>query len=378
MMKYSRRQWLIVSTLAAWQCVPSVWAQQPRPRLKGGADRKIDTRVTVELITAEGAGQIAQDWAAIFQDLDVSFSVRRSLPKDKLETTETTSGISLRDVHAIGRLERDGTVTFADRRFTTADVGKIRDWVAGLKAYGAQGSPTGQPMWGLSKAQFEPLYDALSPALKTEPQTAALNKAIDLFTVRTRYPLRYTADATEHLERGGLKTSVERAYGGLSEGAALAGILNEFGLGFQPQRMPSGKLELAIVVLTPEAEVWPVGWPLDTDAPKVAPELFKSVNVDLDEEPLQDILLAVGDLVKVPVLIDEAGLARDRIDIKNVKISHKPKKTLWSAALKHICFQARCKWELRSDEAGHPLIWVMSAVPPKEEPKSKRLTRPPP
>lgn len=373
MSRYSRRQMLAASSVAVLTMLPSLAAQETRPRLKADPDRKIDTQVSVELLTKEGAGLYAQEWATIFQDLNVSFSVRRSLLDEKPETTETTSGISLRDVQVVGRLERDGSATFADRRFTTADIARIRDWINGLKAYGAQGSPQGQPMWGLSKTQFEPLFEALSPILKVEPQSAALNKALDVFTVSRKYPFRFTADATQHLEHDRVPAAVERTYGGLSEGTALAGLLNEFSLGFQPQRTPASKLELAIVPLAARRQVWPIGWPLADDPPKVAPELFKTGDVELNDEPIMDVLQAVGDLIKLPVLFDEYGLKSTGINLKEITVSHKRKRTIWSAALKHVCFQARCKWELRVDEAGHPLLLILTAVPPKDEPKAKKL-----
>jgi hypothetical protein len=372
MLRYSRRQMLAALSVASFAPCSMLWAQKPGARLKADPDRRINTQITVELLTREGVGLDAQEWAEIFQDLNVAFSVKRSLLNEKPETTETTSGVSLRDVLVVGRLEKDGSVTFSDRRFTTADGAKIRDWINGLKAYGAQGSPHGKAMWGLSKSQFEPLFGALSVVLKTDPQSGPLNKALDLFTVRSKYPFRFSADATEHLESDRVPKAVERSYGGLSEGAALAAMLNEFGLGFHPQRTPSNKLELAFIKLASKQEVWPVGWPLEEDPPKVAPELFKSGEVELNDEPLMDVLLAVGDLIKIPVLFDEYRMKADGIDIKTFKVSHKRKKTLWSAALKHVCFQARVKWELRSDEAGHPLLWVMSAIPPKEEPKTRR------
>lgn len=376
MSRYSRRQMLAASSASVLTMLPGLWAQEPRPRLKADPDRKIDTQVSVELLTREGAGLNAQEWATIFQDLNVSFAVRRSQLDEKPETTETTSGVSLRDVQVIGRLEKDGSATFSDRRFTTADAAKIRDWINGLKAYGAQGSPQGQPMWGLSKTQFEPLFEALSAIVKVDPQSAALNKALDVFTVRRKYPFRFTAEATQHLEQGHVREAVERAYEGLSEGTGLAALLNEFGLGFQPQRTPASKLELAIVPLAAKRQVWPIGWPLVDEPPKVAPELFKSGDVELENEPIMDVLQAVGDLIKVPVLFDEYGLKSTGINLKEITVSHKRKRTIWSAALKHVCFQARCKWELRVDEAGHPLLLVMTAAPPQEEIK-KKISLPP-
>lgn len=368
MLRLSRRDLLAFTCVASLELLPS-WAtaQQPRSRLKTDPERKIDTKVTVELIAGDGGvGLEAQEWAEIFQEMNVTFSVRRSLLDDKPETTETVSGISLRDVHVVGRLENDGSITFADRRFTSAQVAKIREWIDGLKAYGAQGSPKGQPMWGLSKNQFDPLFQALTPVLKIDPQDAALNRALDLFSVRRSYPLKFTADATQHLEQGRVPEHCERSYIGMSEGTALAALLNEFGLGFHPQRTPQSKLELAIVTLTPKANVWPVGWPLSDDPPKVAPNLFKTGEVELDDEPFLDVLAAVGDLINMPVIVDEYGLKVSGIDLRTKKVSHKKRRTVWSAALKHVCFQVRCKWELRVDEGGHPLLWVMSDIPLKD------------
>ncbi|MES2792085.1 MAG: hypothetical protein V4719_20890 [Planctomycetota bacterium] len=368
MPRFSRRDLLVLSCAASLNLLPSLTAaQQPRrPRVKADPERKINTKVNVDLISEGGVGLDAQEWAEIFQEMDVTFSVRRSQLDEKPETTEAVSGISLRDVQVLGRLETDGSITFADRRFTRANVAKLREWIDGLKAYGAQGSPKGQPMWGLSKNQFDPLFQALTPVLKIASDGAALNKALELFTVRRTYPFRFTADATQHLERGPVPEQTARNYTGMSEGTALAALLNEFGLGFHPMRTPQSKLELAIVTLGPKANVWPVGWPLSDEPPKVSPNLFKIVEVELDDEPLLDVLQVVGDLIQIPVIVDEYGLKVSGIDPKTKLVSHKKRRTLWSAALKHVCFQARCKWELRVDEGGHPLLWVMSDIPPKD------------
>src|SRR3954471_10596091 len=99
----SRRQMLALSSATALYPWCRLLAQESKPRLKADPDRKIDTQVSVELISAEGAGTQAQDWATIFQDLNVSFSVRRSQLDEKPETTERTSGVSLRDVQVLGR-----------------------------------------------------------------------------------------------------------------------------------------------------------------------------------------------------------------------------------------------------------------------------------
>jgi hypothetical protein len=372
MLEITRRHWLAQSLVVGLSApgliaTSTAWGMAQRPkRLTLDSAKNLNTSVAVELLTADGVGIKAREWSELFEELDVQISIRRSVLKEIPETTEEVLGTSLRDVRIVGRLERDGSITFSDRHYTTEDIAKIREWIDGMKAYGAQGTPKGQPMWGLTKGQFEPIYIALANIRKGELTGQNLAQALQTFKFQEKYPLRYSATAIEYLKQGAAKKTIQNEYPDLSEGAIFAAMLNELGLGFHPRRLPNGKIEFTIIKLGERIETWPAGWPPDQDLVKLRPELFQSREVELTDEPLLDVVQAIGDIVELPILIDEHGLKAKRIDIRTRKVSHKKKKVILSAALKHVCFQAKCKYEFRMDEGGNPLLWLTPDAPPAD------------
>jgi hypothetical protein len=375
MTQLTRRQ-LLVSSFAcsiALATSTNTFGSQ-RPKKKAPAKRvtldpkqSVNTTITVELLAVDGASINTREWSELFQELNVELTIRKALARDQPETTEKLLGMTLRDVHLTGLLERDGSVTFSDRRYTVGDAVKIAEWIKDIQIYGAQGTPKGQPMWGLTKAQFEPVYLALAPLIKTDLVDKPLSDALQLITAQKQYPLRFSASATEHLKRKTTIKTVRNQYQGLSEGTVMSAVLNEFGLGFHPRRTPEGKLELGIVKLGETIETWPAGWPPSEDLVKLRPVLFQSREVELTDEPLLDVVQAIGDIIELPILIDESHLKAKNIDVRTKKVSHKKKKVILSAALKHVCFLGKCKYEYRMDEAGNPLLWLTPEVPPKED-----------
>jgi len=332
------------------------------------------TTVRMDLLTGpEGVGIKGQAWLELSEELEFTLQIRRGIADDKPDITERTIGPRLREVRVIGKLESDGSITVPGKRFKASDGDLLREWISGLKAYGAQGSPKDQPVWGLTRAQFDPLFTALSKPAREELQGDTLDAALKKFHVQEKYPFQFTAAAQKHLSSGKLPVSVTQNLNGLTEGTALSVLLNEFGLGYAPQRLPNGKIELAFVPLKEGTNVWPAGWQPSRPGPDIAPQLFEVAEIELQDEPLAEVLAAVGDLVKLPVLYDHTGLASRNINLAKYPVSHPKKKVPWSLALKRFTFQARCRWELRVDEAGHPFIWTFPEEPPapREPAKNK-------
>jgi hypothetical protein len=343
---------------------PKPLAPPPRAKVKLEPIQRINTTIVIELLTAQGVGSNTREWSELFQELDVQLTIRKALEKEQPETSEKLLGTTLRDIHLLGRLERDGSITFSDRRYTVDDAVKIREWIGDMKLYGAQGTPKGQPLWGLSKAQFEPLFEACSPLIQKDLAGLTLDDALQAFTVRRQYPSRYSVAAAVQMKKVTAQT-VQNQYQGLSEGAVLSALLNEFGLGFHPRRTPEGKLELGFVKLGERIETWPVGWPPSDDLVKLRPAFFQAREVELTDEPLLEVAQAISDLADLPLLINETGLKSAGIDVRTKKVSQKKGKIILSAALKHVCFVAKCKYEFRTDEAGKPLLWLTPDTPPK-------------
>ena len=334
-------------------------AAQTRPKMAARGEKNVETQVFVELLTGtEGVGIRAQEWARIFENLQVSFKVRRAVLEEQPEITEKLIGTSLREVSAVGRLERNGAITFPNRSFQQSDTAKLKEWLTELRTYGAQGSPAGQPLWGLTKAQFDPLFQALSKPLTEEPRELALPDSLRLFAVTDVYRLQLTPGAETYLKRQKLPPAVRQSYKGFTQGTALALVLNEFGLGFRPRRTPDGTIELAIFPLSETTDVWPLGWPLKEKGPVAVPQFYKLVKVEFQDESLSDILDAVPGFLKLPLLIDDYGLRVQQIDLSKVKVTYPSKQTTWSLALKGLTFQGRVRREIWMDEAGKPFLWI--------------------
>ena len=359
-----RRSFAIVGLLSL--CAAFAFAQTG-VRPKSGTGKGPATQVAVELITGnEGVGLAAQQWSQALQELGVTVTIRRGRADEKPGVTEKKLSDASREVRVLGKLEPRGRLVFADRAFGEADTKKLAEWIQELKTYGAQGTPDGQPLWGLNKTQFGAIHAALGQRLDLEPQGQEPAKAIVAFGLPKEFPLQVSPQAALPLAPDG-KRLVKQSLTGITKGTALAALLNELGLGFRPRRTPSGGLELVVVALSETDDVWPVGWPLQKSNAETAPKLFKfaDTEIELEDIELDGVLEAAAGVIEIPILIDRHGLSQKRIDLSKVKVSHPAKRTTWMNALRTLTFQAKVKPELLIDEAGRPLLWITPIVAPK-------------
>jgi len=358
---------------------------------RAAPDREFDpsrTTVKIELLQeAAGGGLAAQQWNKVFADLGYPVRIRQPILNDKEEVIETTRG-TLRYVTVVGKLDRRGNLTFPGRSFTPGDAARLGEWLDELKTYGAQGSPEGKPLWGLSKPQFEAIYSALSKRVSADSTGLDLQEAIDGLPVPGDYKIRFGSAAEEALSAPGRPAGVSRSVAGLTAGTALAFVLNEYDLGFRPERTPDGKIDLLVEPLPAPAKptagdeppalvVWPVGWPVeeptapadrrrpvkDGDAVppnrvQIAPTLFAIGEIRLPETPLAEALAEAERATDVPVLLDRAGLAATDIDLDAARVSVPERRTSWNILLRSMTFKHRLRHDLRRDEVGRPLVWV--------------------
>lgn len=327
-----------------------------QPTARGGSRAPV-TEVSVELLTdSKSSGVASQRWGSAFAKLRVDVRIRRPLGSDRPDVTELQRG-RIRFVKAVGKLERDGSVTFPGRRFRLSDAGRLGEWIRELKTYGAQGNPDGQKGFGLSPQQFSLIFAALEVEVPISLEGLPLDQALAGLSLPESLPLRLSNQAEEHLRSNPPPSPAPDGLKGMSHGTALAILLHNAGLGFHPGRTPRGSLELTIVPLAETSGVWPVGWPLERAPLHAMPKMVEVVPVELDELPLTDVLTAAAVKTGVPILVDSHRIKAAGIQFERLRVSQPLKRMTWSGLLDRVTFPDLMR-ELLQDEAGKPFVWV--------------------
>ena len=326
------------------------------------------TIVSVEILTAKRVTGIQlQPWQQVFQSLGVNVRVRQPLLDDKPEIKETPLG-TLRQVKAIGRLERDGSLLFPGRAFRPSDGAKLKEWIRELRTYGAQGAPEGQPLWGLNEQQFASLYRSLAAKLDDKYHGLEFSRAVAQLPLPDKFSLRISTAARDWLKQEYETVPPVRQYlKGMSLGTGLAVLLNDYGLGFRPLRTPDGSIEIAVDPLKVTTDVWPIGWDLKLGRAQTAPALFQLIPIALDDVRLVDVLDAVAVKTEVPVLTDHYRIEGHGIPLDTLRVSYPQRKSSWSQLLRAVTNPHRLTRRLRIDELGHPFVWITTLVPGQPE-----------
>jgi len=317
-----------------------------------------NTVIEIELLRADGGGgAVAQGWIKVLEPYDISVRVHRPVGADKPDLKEREAGYT-RYVTAIGVLDRAGNIVFPNKTLSLSEPAKIKEWIDELKTYGIKGAPKGQPLWGMSEEQFAKLFDSLVKPIDFDTEGLPLKETVDKLPLPSEFPLRWSVEATELLKKRGDQAKFRQELNGFTMGLSLAIAFSENGLGFRPNRTPSGAIELVVEPQNPKLNQWPVGWPLQRSSFKAAPKLFAMVPIELVDEELPDVIMAISELSETPILIDYGELQSKQIDLEKIKVSFPRKMTSWSYALRQIVVPHRLTQELWQDEAGRAFVWV--------------------
>jgi len=348
------------------------------------------TTVSVEILMPDAGSTLdAQQWSKTLAEFGFSARFRKPLFDETPKIDEKTRG-PLRFVTVIGAMDSRGRLVFPDRQFTQGEGAALKEWLEELKTYGAQGSPDGQPLWGLSRTQFESVYATLSQPVSTDVEGLPLVDAINSLGIPKGYPFQFSVAAKQMLDAPSQPKGVSRSVTGITAGTALAFILNEFGLGFQPERQPDGSVGLLIEPLpaAPPAAaeeaphiVWPVGWEIDErpsssdrrSAPVkdddalpsnrqiiAAPLLQQRESIGVTSPSVFDALNSIEAETGVPILLDRPAAAATGVDLTKARVVVSPTNTNWNIVLRRVTFPNRLRHEIRRDETGNPLVFVTS------------------
>lgn len=351
------------------------------------SDQRFDparTTLRIELIMPQRGGSLAaQRWSRLLSEMGYSVRTHSALLGQQPDIQESNRG-TLRTVTVIGRLGPDGELHFPQRSFALRQAKALREWLAELKMYGAQGSPAGKPLWGLELDKFKQVYTALGTIARQNTAGLPLKSAIARLGIPAEYPVSFSTEAKRQLRTDQGQVTVGNV-AGLSVGTALAYLLSERGLGFHPARTPSGRIELLVEPrpmnppnkLADDAAVprfWPIGWEIEeAESPeenasqlplqmRLAPKYFKLSRFGFHDATLREAFDQSTKTTGVRVFVSVPGLARSGVDLDQKRISLDSGYHSWNLAMKRITALAGLRSHLRRDENGNPLMWV-TAIP---------------
>lgn len=261
---------------------------------------------------------------------------------------------------ADGSIEVTGVLTERDElalpglTVPRSELKRVDDWLVALTAPAVEpAQPT--HAFGLSAEQLVSAHNALSAVVKEPTAGQPAADVIGALRDALEVPMLVTPAAAQRLKE---PYQIVDELAGLSSGTALAAVLRPLGLVMYP-RAAAGRLELVVADSQSTQEFWPIGWPPEKKADKVAPDLFKFIPIDIKNARLLDALAAIGSRLKIPFLFDHNGLARADIELADVRVTVPPTKTYYQRALDRVLYEAKLRGELRVDEQGKPFFWVM-------------------
>jgi len=313
-----------------------------------------EPRVELEVILEGGAIPTdAAQWSKMLDEAGFSSVRLRSGKASESPSLQSGSG-GTKSYRVVGLLNANNQLVLPKGRFGLGDRARIEEWLRKLRDSGEEGILVKPTAFGLLPRELVAVHEALAVPVKTltagkQPREIAKQIAGGL-------SLKFTTDGAGQQALAADEPIVDELEG-LSSGTALAALLRPLGLVMVPEKA-EGELRLRISTMQAAKEHWPVGWPPKGNPRETLPELFKTLNVEIDQAPVAELLKAVGGRIKSPVLIDHNALAAAQIDLATAKVGLPLTKTYYDRILDRLLFQAKMKYELRVDEAGKPFLWI--------------------
>ena len=251
------------------------------------------------------------------------------------------------------QLNSRGTLVTPGGQFGYGDGAKLKKWLDDVQVGG--GLP-GQrkTLFGLSGKQLEEVKKDLSSTVAFSTKGLHPEQAIEKIRTQLKTPL--TIDRA--IEKAiAADDPVRDEFVGLSAGTALAAIARPAGGVVVPRTGAKG-VELAIDAPQTNGEMWPIGWPPEEkDEANVVPTLYQYTDVEIDGVTAEEAIDAIQGRLKTPLVWDYNNMVRGRVDLKKT-VKVKAGKTYYRRILDQVLYQAGLKCEVRTDDAGKPLLWI--------------------
>lgn len=322
-------------------------------------------RIEVELATERTfIATSQQQWYRLFTELGIdNIRIRKALDGEKPETK--TAGTKANPVYRVtGLLQVGDVLALPGGKFGLRDRARLADWLADLRDEGPNHANAPKLPFELDARQYAEVRSDLGRRVGVGTTELTPAELLSKLSARLKHPCVIDRLAKTPLAQA---EPIGAELKSLAAGTALAYALRGAGLGLAPRRNARKQVEYAVVSLAAKQPTWPPGWPLDNKKPRdVLPALFETLNVDIDDYPLDEALTAISDKLGAPVLYDRYALARQGIDVTKARVTFPPGKSWYYRIIDKLLYQSGLKGEWRLDDAGKPLLWVTTLKPVRD------------
>lgn len=312
--------------------------------------------VELELVTESGVSiEAPQKWLAMIKEM--GFSNVRIRSGDRGDAAQIRNvGTDERPRYSVTGIVTSGNVLkLPGASIRLGDKSALKNWVAKLQDGGEEGVLAKKVMFGLSAKQMVQVHDDLKGTVAFDTQGETTGDVIRKITGQLKLKVSFAAAAAEAAQSS---EPVADEFRGLSYGTTLAAVLRPLGFVFVPEKKLGSELQLVVTDSKSAEKPWPVGWDSPVTAGRLAPEYFKTTNAEITDFVLADALTAIQKRVQLPMVFDYNNLAMQRVDLQKAKVSTKKGKKSYASVVDEILYQARCKAEMRIDEAEKPFLWI--------------------
>jgi hypothetical protein len=297
-----------------------------------------------------------QKWMEMLQGVGADRVVSKTAPTGtpKIQEDETTRSVIITVTGFIvgNKLKLPGG------SFSIRDKTKIRELLTRLKDDGAKVAMAEKKAFGLTSQQLVGLHEKFSQPISFSTRDQLVGDVVSKI-LASQSGLKFVMDRTAKAALNGKETVAEELKG-ISTGTSLATILRPLGLVVQPRREQGKSLEIQLIDAKSSTEHWPIGWPIERSPISVEPKLFKKREIEVRDYPMAIAMKAVEDLTGVPFFYDHNTMAREGIDMNEVKVTFVQKKVSMVVAISKLLRQTkpRLSEEIRVDENGKAFLWI--------------------
>ena len=322
-------------------------------------------RVSFELLLEDPYKQRdAERWHQMMDRISgVSVRIRSGRAGEKTGIDEISGGFRV-----VGILNARNQLELPGGKFTLQEGEKLEGWIGKLRNGGVENLASPRIAFGLTPKQLTEIHTKLEHVVVSSTKGKTVAQAAKLIATEAGLALQ-----SDPAARGGASEVVDNEAKGLAAGAALALVLRPGGLVLTIEPIKYGSdVVLRIRRGSDVKEFWPVGWPVQGAIGQLAPDMFKRLNVEINNTPLSEALDAVGQRLSTPLLVDMNSLASEGVDPTTLLVSHPAGSSYYKRIIDRMLTQGKLSGRWRQDEAGKVFYWITTSKQAMKEETTSR------